>query len=433
MNELRGPCSNCGAPLAVDQRYCVECGTRVGAPLALPYPTSVPGAEQGGGKAAFALPIPIQMATTLAALALGFGVVIGTAISPNLSGIVASSPPVAEAPSTEEPAPAPPVVAGGGGGPPPSPASSAVAAAPISSGTGTGGGGGGGKKKKEKKKNKKQPTTLGGIVVHVNPVAVSYSIAQVGNLKSIHTDSVGSLPAVGADLSRIPVRSLRNGTYAETGQRTAQGSASSATFTGTVTYCAPDSTAPEGSCDSPDPDDGSYLYSVSAVGSSVLVRVPAHSTVPKVGQQVTTTVQINQFVAPQPSSDPPDSCDGGSSSVFPQPPVNPTNRLLQSSLTAGANAGGGTLEAVVQRRCPSDGEMILSGDDVRESLRDISPPLTVGAGIDQAKLFEGQPVMVAFNLNGLGDSATLSINGIGSDHGVGGADDPAQGYGSLTR
>jgi hypothetical protein len=436
MNELRGPCSNCGAALAIDQRYCIECGTRVGAPLALPYVTSVPGAEQEGGKAAFALPIPIQTATTFAAMALGFGVVMGTAISPNLSDIVASSPPVvAEAPSTEEPAPSAPIVAGGGG-PPPSPSSSAVAAAPVSSGTGTGGGGGAGKKKKNKKKKKKKADTLAGVVVHVNPVAVSYSIASVGNLKAIHTDSPGSLPAIGTDLSRIPVRPLRNGTYAETGARTAQGSVGNASFSGTVTYCADTTPSPQGTCDSPDPGDDGYVYTVSAVGSSVLVRVPSASptTVPRVGQTVTTAVRIDPPFSTPPEPDPsPPACEGDLVDVLlPQLPVVPNAKLLQSSVTPGGAATGGTLEAVVEGRCPGESKLVLSADDIVEALRELLP-VTVGAGIDQAKLYEGQPVMAAFNVSGVGDSATLHLTGVGSDHGVAGADDPAQGYGTLTR
>jgi hypothetical protein len=434
MNEQRGPCSSCGAPLDIDQRYCVECGNRVGPPIALPYLTSVPGAEETKG-AFFALPIPIQMATTFAAMALGFGVVIGTAISPNLSGIVASAPPVAEAPSSEAPAPSAPLVAGGGGGgPAPAPSSTAVAGAPVSSGGGGGGAGGG--KKKKKKKKKKKTEALAGIVVHVNPGAVSYSIASVGNLRSIHTDSVGSLPAVGADLSRIPVRPLRNGTYAENGQRTAQGSSGSASFSGTVTYCADTTSSPQGTCDSPDPGDDGYVYAVSTLGSSVLVRVPAPSSsappqVPRVGQIVNTTVQINQYLPvgfPTPPSQP--ECTGDTGQVF--QPTAPSNRLQQSSLTPTGTATGGSLETVVQGRCPGDSEIVLSADDIRESMRDL-PPLAVGPGIDQGKLFDGQPVMVSFSLSGLGDSATLNVNGIGSDAGVGGADDPAQGQGSLVR
>ncbi|MGH2984702.1 MAG: hypothetical protein ACRDK5_10710 [Solirubrobacterales bacterium] len=437
MNDLRGPCKSCGAPLATDQRYCIECGTRVGAPLALPYLTSAPGAEQAGGKAAFALPVPVQMATTFAAMALGFGVVIGTAISPNLAGIVASAPPSIPAPTVEEPTPSAPLGGGGGGGPAPAPTSSAVAAAPVSSGEGGGGGGGGKKNKKKKKKKKKKADVLAGVVVHVNPVAVSYSIATAGNLKAIHTDTVANLPPVGTNLTRIPVRKLRNGTYAQNGAFTAQGTAGQASFSGTVTYCA-DTTAPEGTCDAPTDGDAGYVYTVSTVGSSALVRVPSASasTVPKVGQLVTTTVQVSQFLPVDPPTSPPTppECIGDTDQVFPQPPVTPTASLLQSSLSIAGTATGGSLEAVIQGRCPADSpaQMILSADDIRESSRDLAP-VTVGPGIDQGKLYEGQPVMVSFALSGSGSGATFTVNGIGSDHGIAGADDQAQGQGTLTR
>ena len=80
--NVRGPCSSCGAQLATDQRYCVECGQRVGPPLALPYalPAGVTSPPGGASRWAFALPVPLQTASTFAALALGFGVVVGTAI-----------------------------------------------------------------------------------------------------------------------------------------------------------------------------------------------------------------------------------------------------------------------------------------------------------------------------------------------------------------
>src|SRR5690242_6107003 len=90
--NLRGPCSSCGAPIASDQRYCVECGQRVGPPLALPYlVAATPGAPPvTTNKWLAALPMPLQTASAFAAMALGFGVVIGTAISPNLAGIIAA-------------------------------------------------------------------------------------------------------------------------------------------------------------------------------------------------------------------------------------------------------------------------------------------------------------------------------------------------------
>ena len=58
--NVRGPCASCGAQLASDQRYCVECGHRVGPPLALPYALPVAGAEPPTetGSRRLRLPIP---------------------------------------------------------------------------------------------------------------------------------------------------------------------------------------------------------------------------------------------------------------------------------------------------------------------------------------------------------------------------------------
>src|SRR5262245_45989392 len=128
--EVRPPCSSCGSQLATDQRYCIECGQRVGPPLALPYSMPAPMAalDRAAGRSWYtALPMPLQMATTFAALALGFGVVVGTAISPNLGDIVAAPSPtvVAEAPA-ETPSPE---TGGGGGG---SGGGGAVSDAPVS-------------------------------------------------------------------------------------------------------------------------------------------------------------------------------------------------------------------------------------------------------------------------------------------------------------
>src|SRR5262249_49326666 len=137
-NNLRGPCESCGAPLATDQRYCVECGQRVGPPLAIPYLPGPPGTAVPG-QARFVLPIPLQMASTFAAMALGFGVVVGTAISPEASNLIAAPTVVAQAPPTEPPASSP-EPSTGGGVPSSSPVgpSSVVASTPTSSTT-TGG------------------------------------------------------------------------------------------------------------------------------------------------------------------------------------------------------------------------------------------------------------------------------------------------------
>jgi hypothetical protein len=149
--NVRGPCSSCGAQLAIDQRYCVECGQRVGPPMALPYivPAQVGAPPAATSLLGFALPVPLQTVSTFAALALGFGVVVGTAISPNLAGIVAAPSPtvVAEAPPSETPSsPATGGTGGGGGGGGISSGSGTSFTSDTStgSGSGTGGGGGGG-------------------------------------------------------------------------------------------------------------------------------------------------------------------------------------------------------------------------------------------------------------------------------------------------
>jgi hypothetical protein len=82
-------CSVCGAHLAVDQRYCVECGTRRGAPrfsLASPTPSAAsvpasPGAPpRGGGLGRFLRPsssASLLLGLLIILVALGIGVLIG--------------------------------------------------------------------------------------------------------------------------------------------------------------------------------------------------------------------------------------------------------------------------------------------------------------------------------------------------------------------
>jgi hypothetical protein len=434
--NIRGPCSSCGAQLASDQRYCVECGQRVGPPLALPYELPAPsaGPPSAGGKRVLRLPIPPEMAGLFAALALGFGVVLGTAISPNLAGIIAApSPPVvAEAPTQT---PSTPPSGGGGGSPAPAPApaqSAAVASTtPSTSSGGGGGGGGGGGNKKLKKKEKPAPITFSGTVVRANPVAQSYTVSTSSGLIAIHADT---LPQVGDQVETL-VRKLNNGTYAENGSRTATGTADVASFKGTVTYCA-DLEQPEAPCDGVNTSDH-YVYTVSSLGASILVTWP-HSAVnppPKIGSMVQVGIQIGpafQPVAPL------DELDWGQDSDcnppydeqngLPSPPVV-TKELTQTSISVTGDAQSATIESVVQTRCPAGSpRLILSADDVRESGRDLAP-LAVPAGIDPNRLNPGQAVQTAV---GVAADGTLSLQGITSDQGAAGADDATQGQGTLT-
>jgi hypothetical protein len=428
--NVRGPCSSCGAQLATDQRYCVECGQRVGPPMALPYalPVGVT-APPATSRWAFALPIPLQTASTFAALALGFGVVVGTAISPNLGGIIAAPSPtvVAEAPPPESPAPS---TGGGGGSVPASSAAPATVVASTttpSSGGGGGGGGGGNGKKKKKKKQKEPPISFDGTVVRVNPVAQSYTIASGGALLAIHT---GSPPQVG-DQVHAPVRKLKNGTYAEQGTRTASGTTDQASFLGSVTYCA-DLEHRSTPCSSTPPSDH-FVYSVSTPGASVLVSSPAGSPLPAVGSQVQVGVHIGAPfvpVAPIPASDftlYPAPCNPSGSEQNGTPAQDPkTPELTQTSMSVTAQQTSALLEAVVQQTgCP--GGVVLSADDIREAGRDL-PALAIPAGIDQSKLTPGQAIEADV---AIASDGTLTLKGVASDQGTNGADDATSGQGTL--
>ena len=424
--NVRGPCSSCGAQLATDQRYCVECGQRVGPPMALPYALPAGLTEPAGAASrwAFALPVPMQMASTFAAIALGFGVVVGTAISPNLAGIVAAPSPtvVAQAPPPE----APSTPSGGGGGSGGSSPPASTPAATVASTTPTqssGGGGGNGKKKKKKTKPEKQTQT--GTVIRINQVAQSYTLAGSG-LAAIHA---GALPQVGDQIT-VPVRRLANGTYAEDGSRSAQGTSDSATFSGTVTYCA-DLEQPAAPCDGSSATDH-YVYSVSGLGVSAMVSAPhGPGPPPKVGSFVQVGVHISGAFAPvAPASW---ATDPSCTPAYDEQHGNPagpatTPSLTQTTLSASGQSTSSSLEAVVQTVCPvGSPKLIVSADDIRESGRDLVA-LDVPSGIDTSKLSPGEAVQAAL---GVDDDGTLSLKGITSDQGASGADDAAQGQGSL--
>ena len=92
-------CGACGAPLAHDQRYCVECGERRGASR---LPNAQPAAEASSGRGRTSRPPRgqrISSGTTLVAgvgvllLAIGLGVLIGR-LGHNNSNQKASAPPV---------------------------------------------------------------------------------------------------------------------------------------------------------------------------------------------------------------------------------------------------------------------------------------------------------------------------------------------------
>jgi hypothetical protein len=438
--NVRGPCSSCGAQLASDQRYCVECGQRVGPPLAMPYalPAASPQVPAANGRM-LRLPIAPEMAGLFAVLALGFGVVLGTAISPNLAGIVAAPAPPVVAQAPPEP-PASPSGTGGGGAPAPAPAASpattvASSTSPTESSGGGGDGGGGGQDKKKKKKKPPAGIDFSGTVVRVNPVAQSYVVSTGTGLVAIHAET---LPKAGNQVEST-VRKLTNGTYAESGNRSLTGSADVASFQGTVTYCA-DLEQPSVKCDGSMPSSGHYVYAVSSLGASVLVTWPSSATnpPPTVGSKVQVGVHIGTAFQPVAPLDPADwtaydDCNPAGNEQSGAPAQADTvPELTQTSLTPSGPSASVTLQGVVQTVCPSvaagPGGLVLSADDIREAGRDL-PALEVPGGIDPARVSRGQAVQVAVDVAGDG---ALSLKGITSDQGAAGADDASQGQGTLT-
>jgi hypothetical protein len=441
--NTRGPCSGCGSPLAIDQRYCVECGQRVGPPLAMPY---VPARSEaaavaaGSGGILSSLPMPLQTAATLAALALGFGVIAGTAITPNLAATVAGTV-VVQAPAPA--APAEPVDAGGGGGGGGGAdivedvvAEETLFEETVEEAPETGGG-------EESKEPEPEPVFASGIVVHVNPVAQSYALAAGGSVTPVHTKK--ALPPLGTQV-RVPVAELANQTSLEDGKRRLNGQVAAATFSGVVTY----------NSDSVDPQIRD-TYSVSSRGASILVHSPQDATLgtigrpPPVGSFVTVLAAISDTVAepaldvdlePSPDPDPavpvpPAPACAPPPKPLPDPPLTFAKSLYETSMTIDAPAAevdSSDIAGVIQAVCAPEGRLLLSADDVRESKADLFDPITgsvlqAAPGVDLSGFAPGEAVIANADLVEDSDPATppgtkipAQITGIRSDTGVSGAD-----------
>jgi hypothetical protein len=469
-------CASCGATLADDQRYCLECGRRVG-------PLRVPGvlardrrrvkarpSPGGGAKGAAVLPFrlpPLRMpvrrsAGAMTMMALAFGVFVGLALSPAFRGAgLAASRYVIQLPgggggeesqaSASSTSPSAtlgsPVGNVGGGGTTTQPPANATAQVPTSTGTPPAadnpppdtntkkGGNGGGKH------HRHEGQTESGIVVHVNPLAKSYTLAtNDGDLVAIHSSD---LPDPRTRL-KVGVRSLLNGTYAEAGERTESSPRGNATFLGNVTYRDPEA----------------KVYTVSAVGTSVLIHVPNASQaddLPPLNDEVSVSVTVQ----PPPSAkdkravkdkraakrmsgprrhrsirlgrvktavrrakaDAPDGC-----SDQPIPGPEPSSILEQRQvIIEGPSVAPVNVEGIVERACADSGELSLSADDIRESGADI--PLTPSESIDLSKLDLGMPIDAAIEI---GTDGSYSVTGLYSDDGAAGADDSSAAQGIQT-
>lgn len=414
-----GPCPACGAELALDQRYCVECGKRLGPPLSLPYPVALRPSQ----RSRLGLPMPLRLVATLALTAVGFGLVVGTAMSTVLSEPESVPPPlVAQTPreKAKEPkaAPAPPPAAVAAI--PPRVGLSPSYVPPITTGPAP-----------TAKIVKPKPQMLRGTVVQVNSSSGSYALAQsAGPLVAIHARR---LPELGARV-RTPVRTLLNGTYAEDGKRKTRGTADKATFSGTVTFR--------------DDEPGRDFYAVSSAGSSVLVHMTPDAgggaTPPAFASGVTVTVRLGP-PAPPPAETTPGTgtgttsttpttpsgggCDSDGEGASPTPKINPSQVLTQTELKLDTTSvTDGDVAGTVQAVCPGAGELVLSADGTRESGRDIVISVPGSSGVDLREVSVGSAVIAGIELKA---PAGLALHGIAGDQGISGASNSAQVQGSL--
>ncbi|HZA59157.1 MAG TPA: zinc ribbon domain-containing protein [Solirubrobacterales bacterium] len=431
--SLLGPCSECGAELASDQRYCVECGHRVEAPLAPSYLPSA-GAPPASRSRGWPLPIPMSMAGVFAALALGFGVIAGTAVSPNLSSLVAGEyfgedqPRVVQVPDDDKGSKGGGGQGGGGG----------VGGGGATSGSGSGfsagfgagsgffgssgsfaGGGGGSAQPVEP-----EPVYVEGTVVHNNRLAGTYAVSDQGRLSSIHTKTSPGMPVPGSKV-RVPIRSLANGTLAEDGPREITGTTDKAKVSGIVTYAL-------NSSDPAIPD----AYTLSGKGASMLVRTPLdHGTVapPRVGSVITTRVRITPVeTLPPPPAVPEYGC-APPLNPFPKPPLDPVRELHQIPAEPSMEdkrAEAATVSTIVQATCDTPPrQYLLSADAIRQAMGDIAP--FEGQGADLTAITAGEPILARVFLDPKANDVT-EVTGTAGDRGIKGADDSTVIVGDLS-
>ncbi len=425
-----------------------------------------------------ALPITDRRwAAPLSAVALGFGLFVGVAIGPGAAGTFATGAAQiieipgfsggADAAESEGGSPSASADVGGGGGggssiPTAEPALPSLA--PIASSESEG----------EPSEVATPPSadepspaseepgaeeeTLSGIVLHVNPAAASYTIAEpAGTLDVVHA---AKPPQPGVKLS-VPVRLLANGTFAEAGLRTKSDPRTRASFSGIVTYVDPTPTAP--------------AYTVSKRGASILVHVhpdPAGAapSLPALGAFASVTVDIEKLqsasasdvpASPSPVAEPvspitpeeappppvppaepapalpapvsaptvppaPPGCVPDPA-LPPPPPAQPSAILWQRQIKAqGAPFTSSDFAGVVEAVCPDSAQLLLSADDIRESGHDLV--FAVPATIDTAKLEVGGSVLATATI---ASDGALALTGLASDERTKGAEDAKAIQGDL--
>jgi hypothetical protein len=239
----------------------------------------------------------------------------------------------------------------------------------------------------EQEKEPAQPEEqqLVGTVVHVNPAAGSYTVAEAGGVLS--TVHAGKPPAPGTQVE-VPIRALANGTLAEAGTRHREGAATEAELAGIVSFVNADPLAPS--------------YAISNRGSSLLVHVQpdpsgAPPPLPVLGAYGTATVAIEAGV------------------------------LWQRRLSAGGTPFTHVeLEGLVAAVEAETARLLVSADGVRESGLDIA--IAIPARIDASALLAGDSVLASVDI---GADGSLSLTGLASDERLKGAEDAKATQGDL--
>jgi hypothetical protein len=296
----------------------------------------------------------------------------------------------------------------------------------------------------EEKEAKPEGPELSGTVVHVNPVAGSYTVVEAGGaMSAVHG---GNLPKPGTEIT-VPIRTLANGTLAEAGKRLKSGQRKQATLAGIVTFVDANTAAP--------------AYAVSNRGSSVLVSVRpdasgALPSLPVLGTYLTVTAQIEpprtagpsvagdtdptippvepapvepapvaEPVPPAPAATPAPSC-------APDPAHLPASAEPSAVLWQQRVSGGGApfthgeFASIVTAVCSDTSQLLVSADDVRAGGHDLL--CAVPPSIDLGKVEPGQSVLLSADI---APDGVLSLTGLASDERLKGADNAKATQGDL--